>query len=52
MRRAIKAAMGAGLRPGEFEVRATASGVRVITFFSAKPPPAGEGDNPWHSIDL
>ncbi len=50
VRRAIKGAISAGLRPGEFEVRADAGGVRVITFASARPAPGGETANSWDSL--
>ena len=52
VRRAIRAAISAGLRPGEFEIRADSDSVRVITFASTKPAPSSEEANPWHSVDL
>ena len=50
VRRAIKGAISAGLRPGEFEVRADAGGVRVITFANAKAAPPSEATNSWDSL--
>ena len=50
--RAIRGAIRAGLRPGQFEVRADTDSVRIVTFANDKVAPTSEEANPWHTIDF